>query len=52
MQVTESFDILMFSIRSNFAVDSAGGMLAGEVPRRNLFNFAAHIIYMRVSGSQ
>ncbi len=52
MQATESFDNLMLSIRSDFAVDSACGMLAVEVPHNNLFLFAAHIICMLVSGLQ
>ncbi len=34
MQVIESSKILVFSFRTDFPVDSAGGMLAGEVPQR------------------
>lgn len=52
MQVIESSKILMFSFRTDFPVDSAGGMLAGEVPQRNLLIVAAHIMYKRVSGPQ
>jgi hypothetical protein len=40
-----------FSFGTDFAVDSACSMLAGEVPRRNLI-IAAHIMYKRVSGQQ
>ena len=32
MRVIESSKILMFSFRTDFPVDSAGGMLAREVP--------------------
>jgi hypothetical protein len=42
----------MFSFRTDFAVDSACCMLAGEVSCRNLFIVAAHIIDKRVSGPQ
>ncbi len=52
MRVIESSKILMFSFRTDFPVDSAGGMLAREVPQRNLFIVAAHIMYKRVSGPQ
>ena len=52
MQVIESSKILMFSFRTDFPVDSAGGMLAGEVPQRKLLIVAAHIMYTRVSGPQ
>ena len=52
MRVIESSKILMFSFRTDFPVDSAGGMLAGEVPQRNLFIVASHIMYKRVSGPQ
>ena len=52
MRVIESSKILMFSFRTDFPVDSAGGMLAGEVPQRNLLIVAAHIMYKRVSGPQ
>lgn len=52
LQVIESSKILMFSFRTDFLVDSAGGMLAGEVPQRNLLIVAAHIMYKRVSGPQ
>ena len=52
MQVIESSKILMFSFRTDFPVDSAGGMLAGEVPQCNLLIVAAHIMYKRVSGPQ
>ena len=52
LQAIESSKILMFSFRTDFPVDSAGGMLAGEVPQRNLLIVAAHIMYKRVSGPQ
>ena len=52
MRVIESSKILMFSFRTDFPVNSAGGMLAGEVPQRNLLIVAAHIMYTRVSGPQ
>jgi hypothetical protein len=52
LQVIESSKILMFSFRTDFPVDSAGGMLAGEVPQCNLLIVAAHIMYKRVSGPQ
>ena len=52
MRVIESSKILMCSFRTDFPVDSAGGMLAGEVPQRNLLIVAAHIMYKRVSGPQ
>ncbi len=52
MRVIESSKILMFSSRTDFPVDSAGGMLAGEVPQRNQLIVAAHIMYKRVSGPQ
>jgi hypothetical protein len=32
MQVTEKYNILMFTIRTDFAVDSAWWMLGGGVP--------------------
>ncbi len=48
MQVIESSKNLMFSFRTDFPVDSAGGMLAGEVPQRYLLIIAAHIMYKRV----
>jgi hypothetical protein len=52
--VTESIKYLMFSFsfRTDFAADSAFGMLAGEVPRRKLIIVAAHIMYKRISGPQ
>ena len=52
MRVIESSKILMFSFRTDFPVDSAGGMLASEVPQRNLLIVAAYIVYKRVSGPQ
>ncbi len=52
MQVIERSKILMFSFRTDFPVDSSGGMLAREVPQRNLLIVAAHIMYNRVSGPQ
>ncbi len=52
MQVIESSKIFMFSSRTDFPVDSAGDMLAGEIPQRNLLIVAAHIMYKRVSGPQ
>ena len=52
MRVIESSKILMFSFRTDFPVNSAGGMLAGEVPQRNLLIVAAYIMYKRVSGPQ
>jgi hypothetical protein len=52
LQVIESSKILMFSFRTDFPVDSAGGMLAGEVPQCNLLIVAAHIMYKRFSGPQ
>ena len=52
MQVIECSKHLMFSFRTDFPVDSAGGMLAGEVPQRNLLIVAVHIMYKRVSGPQ
>ncbi len=52
MQVSESSKTFMCSFHADFPVDSAGGMLAGEVPQRNLLIVAAHIMYTRVSGPQ
>ena len=52
MRVIESSKILMFSFRTDFPVDSAGSMLAGEVPQCNLLIVSAHIMYKRVSGPQ
>jgi len=52
MRVIESSKILMFSFRTDFPVDSAGGMLAGKVPERNLLIVATHIMYKQVSGPQ
>ena len=52
IRVIESSKILMFSFRTDFPVDSAGGMLAGEVPQRSLLIVAAYIMYTRVSGPQ
>ena len=52
LQAIESSKILMFNFRTDFPVDSAGGMLAGELPHRNLLIIAAHIMYKRVSGPQ
>ena len=52
MQVIESSKILMFSFCTDFPVDSAGGMLAEEVPQRNLLIVTAHIMYKRVSEPQ
>ena len=52
LQAIESSKILMFSFCTDFPVDSAGGMLAGEVPQRNLLIVAAYIMYKRVSGPQ
>ncbi len=50
IEFIESSRILMFSFRTDFHVDSAGGMLAGQVPQHNLLIAAAHIMYKRVSG--
>ena len=44
--------MLRFSFCTDFAVDSACCMLAGEVPCRNLILVTAHIMYKRVSGQQ
>jgi hypothetical protein len=50
MQVIESSKKIICSFCTDFPVDSAGGMLVGEVPQHNLLFVAAHIMYKRVSG--